>query len=173
MKTKLYLTLSSIAFLCLLAIVTAKANNPPTLNIVETAEKAGNFTILNKALKATGLDETLKSGKFTVFAPTDEAFNALPSGTLDNLLKDKEALKKLLLFHVVEGKMLATDVVGKTELKTVSGETVKIKNLGEKVKIANAKIVKTDILATNGVIHVVNKVMMPKEKSDKDCESKK
>lgn len=172
MKTKLYLTLSSIAFLCLLTIAPAKANNPPTLNIVETAEKAGNFTILNKALKATGLDETLKSGKYTVFAPTDEAFNALPAGTLDKLMNDKEALKKILLFHVVEGKLLAADVVGKTEIKTVSGANATVKNYGEKVKIANAKIVKTDILATNGVIHVVNKVLMPTEKSDKDCDSK-
>ncbi len=172
MKSKLFLTLSSIAFLCLLAIAPAKANNPPTLNIVETAEKAGNFTILNKALKATGLDETLKSGNFTVFAPTDEAFNALPAGTLDNLLKDKETLKKLLLFHVVEGKLLAADVVSKSEVKTVSGANAWIKKYENKVKIANARIVQTDILATNGVIHVVNKVMMPKEKSEKDGESK-
>lgn len=160
MKSRLFLTLASFAFLCVLAVVPTKANTP-TLNIVETAEQAGNFTILNKALKATGLDEVLKSGKYTVFAPTDEAFNALPAGTLENLMNDQEALKKILLFHVVKGKMLASDVISKTELTTAQGTNVAIKNKGDKVKIHNARIIQTDILATNGVIHVINKVMIP------------
>lgn len=160
MKSRLLLTLTSFAFLCVLAVVPTKANTP-TLNIVETAEKAGNFTILNKALKATGLDEVLKSGKYTVFAPTDEAFNALPAGTLENLMNDQEALKKILLFHVVKGKMLASDVISKTELTTAQGTNVAIVNKGDKVKIHNARIIQTDILATNGVIHVINKVMIP------------
>jgi uncharacterized surface protein with fasciclin (FAS1) repeats len=161
MRRKIFLTFSAIAFLFAAAVIPATANNNPTKNIVETAVEAGNFTILKKALKATGLDETLKSGSFTVFAPTDDAFNKLPAGTLDSLLKDKEALKKILLYHVVEGKMLAKDVVGKSEIKTVEGTTAKIKSKPEKVKINKSKIIKTDILATNGVIHAIDTVLMP------------
>lgn len=163
MRKRFFLTLTAIAFLFVASVVPATANNNPTKNIVETAADAGNFTILKKALKATGLDETLKGGNFTVFAPTDEAFNKLPAGTLDNLLKDKEALKKILLYHVVEGKLMAKDVVGKSELKTVQGSNAKIYNKTEKnkVKINKSKIIKTDIVATNGVIHAIDTVLMP------------
>ena len=164
MKNKLFLTASAIAFLFIASVIPATANTP-TKNIVETAVEAGNFTILKKALKATGLDKTLETGSFTVFAPTDDAFKKLPEGTLDKLLNDKEALKKILLYHVVEGKMLAKDVVSKTELKTVQGTTAKIMNKPEKnkVKINKSKIIKTDILATNGVIHAIDTVLMPTE----------
>lgn len=163
MKNRFILTLSVIAFLFVATVIPVTANNNPTKNIVETAVEAGNFTILKKALKATGLDETLKGGNFTVFAPTDDAFKKLPEGTLDNLLKDKEALKRILLYHVVEGKMMAKDVVSKSELKTVQGSNAKIYNKPEKnkVKINKSKIIKTDIVATNGVIHAIDTVLMP------------
>lgn len=164
MKNRFFLTLSVMAFLFVASAIPATANNNPTKNIVETAAEAGNFTILKKALKATGLDETLKGGNFTVFAPTDDAFKKLPEGTLDSLLNDKEALKKILLYHVVEGKMMAKDVVSKSELKTVQGTNAAIYNKPEKnkVKINGSKIIKTDIEATNGVIHVIDTVLLPK-----------
>lgn len=158
-----FLTIASFAVLCLLTAAPANALNDQNSpkNLVETAAGAGNFKTLQKALEATGLDETLKSGNYTVFAPTDEAFAKLPEGTLEKLLGDKEALKKILLYHVVEGKVLAADVISKTEVKTVEGSSAKIKAKNGKVKIDKARIIQTDLTATNGVIHVIDTVIMP------------
>lgn len=131
-------------------------------NIVETAVSAGNFTTLATALTQAGLIETLSGeGPYTVFAPTDDAFKKLPEGTLDGLLKDKEALKQVLLYHVVPGKVMAEDVVGLTEAKTAAGIMAPIKVYDGKVKVGGAKVVKTDIKASNGVIHVIDSVMIP------------
>jgi len=142
-----------------LAATTAKAD------IVDTAVAAGDFNTLAKALTAAGLVDTLKGpGPFTVFAPTDAAFAKLPPGTLDDLLKpeNKAKLTSILTYHVVSGKVLAADVVKLSEAKTVEGESAKISASGGKVKVDAANVTKTDILATNGVIHVIDTVIMPK-----------
>lgn len=131
-------------------------------DIVDTAVAAGNFTTLAKALQVAGLVETLKgAGPFTVFAPTDEAFAKLPAGTLDALLKDKAKLTAVLTYHVVAGKVMAADVVKLKEAKTVQGQSIKI-DTTKGVKVDNANVVKTDIVCSNGVIHVIDSVILPK-----------
>lgn len=130
-------------------------------DIVDTAVSAGQFNTLAKALTEAGLVETLKGkGPFTVFAPTDEAFAKLPPGTLEALLADKAKLAAVLTYHVVPGKVMASDVVKFTEAKTVQGQNVKINTAGG-VMVDDANVVKTDILASNGVIHVIDKVILP------------
>ncbi len=135
-------------------------------DIVETAVAAGSFKTLATALTEAGLIETLKGkGPFTVFAPTDAAFAKIPKATLDGLLKDKEALKKVLLYHVVAGKVVAKDVMtmnGKGA-KTVEGSEAMIKIDGKTVMVDAAKVEKTDIECSNGVIHVIDTVIMPKK----------
>lgn len=134
-------------------------------DIVDTAVGAGNFKTLAAALKAAGLVDTLKGkGPFTVFAPTDEAFAKLPPGTVESLLKpeNKEKLVAVLTYHVVPGKVLAKDVVKLTEAKTVQGSSAKITVKEGKVKVDAANVVKTDIEASNGVIHVIDAVILPK-----------
>ncbi len=134
-------------------------------DIVDTAVGAGSFNTLVAAVKAAGLVETLKgTGPFTVFAPTDEAFTKLPAGTLDDLLKpeNKAKLQSILTFHVVPGKVMAADVVTLKTAKTVQGQELTIKVEGETVLVNNAKVVKTDIACSNGVIHVIDTVVLPK-----------
>jgi uncharacterized surface protein with fasciclin (FAS1) repeats len=134
-------------------------------DIVETAVAAGSFKTLAAALQAAGLVDALKgAGPFTVFAPTDEAFAKLPAGAVEELLKpeNKEKLKAVLLYHVVPGKVTAGEVVklnGK-EAKTLQGSKVKVRAKGG-VMIDNANVVKTDVMASNGVIHVIDTVLMP------------
>jgi uncharacterized surface protein with fasciclin (FAS1) repeats len=131
-------------------------------DIVETAVAAGSFKTLATALNEAGLIETLKGkGPFTVFAPTDEAFAKIPADVLNNLLKDKEALAKVLLYHVVSGKVMSTDVVKLKSAKTVEGSIVKIAVKGKSVMINKAKVVTADVEASNGVIHVIDTVIMP------------
>lgn len=131
-------------------------------DIVDTAVAAGNFKTLATALQAAGLIETLKgAGPFTVFAPTDEAFAKLPAGTLEALLKDKEKLKAILTYHVVPGKVSASEVVKLSSAKTVNGKEAKISVKGSDVMVDSSKVIKTDIMASNGVIHVIDTVMMP------------
>jgi uncharacterized surface protein with fasciclin (FAS1) repeats len=130
-------------------------------DIVDTAVKAGSFNTLVNAVKAAGLVETLKgAGPFTVFAPTDEAFAKLPKGTVDGLLKDIPQLKKILTYHVVSGKVMAADVVKLKSAKTVEGEDVKI-DASHGVKINDATVTTPDISADNGVIHIIDKVLIP------------
>jgi uncharacterized surface protein with fasciclin (FAS1) repeats len=132
-------------------------------DIVDTAVAAGSFNTLVTAIKAAGLVETLKSdGPFTVFAPTDEAFAKIPKDKLNALLKDKEALKSVLLYHVVSGNVMAKDVVKLNAAKTAQGQSVKINAKGGKVMVDNARVVKTDIACTNGVIHVIDSMILPK-----------
>ena len=134
-----------------------------TLNIVETAINAGNFTTLVAALTAGELVETLKGeGPFTVFAPTDEAFAKVPAATLTDLLKpeNKEKLKAILTYHVVSGKVLAADAAKLTSAKTVNGQELTI-DASSGVKINDAKVVTPDVEATNGVIHIIDAVLMP------------
>lgn len=133
-----------------------------TKDLVETAVAAGQFSTLASALTAAGLIETLKSaGPFTVFAPTNAAFSKIPAADLNALLQDKVALTKVLTYHVVAGKVMAADAVKLTEAKTVEGSTIAI-DATAGVTINNAKVTATDILATNGVIHVIDTVLMPK-----------
>jgi len=131
-------------------------------NIVETAIEAGTFRTLVEAVKTAGLVRTLSGrGPFTVFAPNDSAFAKLPSGTLENLLRNKEKLTSVLTYHVVPGKVMATDVMRIRSAKTVQGQNVSI-DTTEGVKISGANVIKTDIECTNGVIHVIDRVIMPK-----------
>jgi uncharacterized surface protein with fasciclin (FAS1) repeats len=135
-------------------------------DIVDTAMDAGQFSTLVAAVKAAGLVETLKGeGPFTVFAPTDDAFAKLPEGTVDELLKpeNKDRLVAVLTYHVVAGKVKAADVVKLETAKTVEGQSVKIKVKGGKVMIDSAQVIKTDIMASNGVIHVIDSVILPTE----------
>jgi uncharacterized surface protein with fasciclin (FAS1) repeats len=134
-------------------------------DIVDTAVAAGSFKTLAAALKAAGLVETLKGdGLFTVFAPTDEAFAKLPKGTVEDLLKpeNKDKLVKILTYHVVSGKVMAADVVKMDSAKTVQGSSLTIKAADGKVMVDGATVTKTDIAASNGVIHVIDSVVMPK-----------
>jgi len=132
--------------------------------IVETAVGAKDFSTLVAAVKAAGLVDTLSSkGPFTVFAPTNAAFAKLPEGTVETLLKpeNKEKLVSILTYHVVSGKVMAADVVKLSEAKTVQGSTVDIKVTDSGVMVDKAKVVKTDIKCSNGVIHVIDSVILP------------
>ncbi len=136
-------------------------------DIVDTAVAAGSFKTLVAAVTAAGLVDTLKSkGPFTVFAPNDEAFAKLPKGTVGGLLKDIPKLTAVLTYHVVAGKVMAADVVKLKSAKTVQGQEVKIDaskwHLHKTVKINDADVIKADIVTDNGVIHVIDKVLMPK-----------
>jgi uncharacterized surface protein with fasciclin (FAS1) repeats len=132
-------------------------------DIVDTAVAAGNFTTLAKALEATGLVDTLKSGgPFTVFAPTDEAFAKLPAGTVEALLNNPDKLKQILLYYVVAGKVTAKEVMKLNSAKTVQGSSVKIKAGKQGVMVDNANVIKADIGTSNGVIHVIDTVIMPR-----------
>ena len=142
----------------------AAASQPK--DIVDTAVAAGSFKTLAKALEAAGLVSTLKgAGPFTVFAPTDEAFAKLPAGTLETLLKpeNKAKLQRILTYHVVAGKVMAADVVKMRSAKAVSGDTITI-SAANGVMVDKARVVKTDIGASNGVIHVIDSVILPSEK---------
>jgi uncharacterized surface protein with fasciclin (FAS1) repeats len=141
-----------------------EAKAKASADIVDTAVAAGSFNTLATALKAAGLVETLKgAGPFTVFAPTDEAFAKLPAGTLESLLKpeNKAKLAGILTYHVVSGKVMAADVVKLTSAKMVNGQSVKVAVNGGKVTVDGANVVKTDIATTNGVIHVIDTVLLP------------
>ena len=135
-------------------------------DIVDTAVAAGSFKTLAAALTAAGLVPTLKGpGPFTVFAPTDAAFAKLPAGTLDDLLKpeNKAKLTRILTYHVVAGKVMAADVVKLKSAKTVSGDMISIKVVDTTVMIDGAKVTTADIAASNGVIHVIDTVILPKD----------
>jgi uncharacterized surface protein with fasciclin (FAS1) repeats len=131
-------------------------------DIVATATAAGKFTTLTKLLKRAGLVSALKQpGPYTVFAPTDAAFKKVPKKTLKALLANKAKLKAVLLYHVVSGKVTAADVVKLRSAKTLNGKKVRIRVSGSNVFVNTAKVVKADVMATNGVIHVVNRVLIP------------
>lgn len=131
-------------------------------DIVDTAVNAGSFKTLVAAVQAAGLVDTLKGpGPFTVFAPTDEAFAKLPAGTVDSLLADIPQLTKILTYHVVSGKVMSSDVVKLDSASTVEGSTVKIDASSGGVKVNDAKVVTPDVTADNGVIHVIDTVLIP------------
>ena len=136
---------------------------PPAGDIVEVATEAAAFTTLLAAAEAAGLVDTLKGeGPYTVFAPTDDAFAALPEGTLEGLLADPEALKAILLYHVVPGVVTSDQVVGLTEATSVEGSTIAISVVDGVVTLnESAKVVTPDVMASNGVIHVIDAVILP------------
>ncbi len=160
-KSRLFSILTIVATLTASATAGGK-------DIVDTAVSAGSFQTLVAAVQAAGLVDTLKGeGPFTVFAPTDEAFAKLPEGTLETLLKpeNKDQLVSILTFHVVSGKVLSKDVVNLTAAKTVQGANVAVTIDGHQVKVNDAQVVKADIECTNGVIHVIDSVLLPPAKS--------
>ena len=146
--------------------LTLAATNARAADIVDTAVSAGSFKTLVAAAQAAGLVETLKgAGPFTVFAPTDEAFAKLPAGTVENLLKpeNKKSLVTILTYHVVPGKVMSKDIAGKKlKPKSVEGSQISI-DATSGVKVDSAKVLKADIEASNGVIHVIDSVIMPKK----------
>jgi uncharacterized surface protein with fasciclin (FAS1) repeats len=132
-------------------------------DIVATATDAGTFKTLLKAVEAAGLAQTLKgSGPFTVFAPTDEAFTKLPAGALDALMQDKQKLTSVVTYHVLNGRVLAADVAKMKSAKTVNGQEVTISQRDGAVMVEGAKVIRTDVIASNGVIHVIDAVIQPK-----------
>lgn len=168
--------MTSVALMLVVVLATALAStaqgdecasgDAKQQDIVDTAVAAGSFETLATALTKADLVETLKGeGPFTVFAPTDEAFEALPEGTLEKLLKPKNKgkLVNILTLHVVPGKVMAADVVKLEKVKTVQGAELPIKVEDGKVMIGDVQVVKTDIECTNGVIHVVDAVILPKD----------
>jgi len=171
MNKKIYFTIPvlvlmmSIGFVAALSGCGDKKAASDQKDIVDTAVAAGNFNTLVTAIKAADLAGTLKSpGPFTVFAPTDEAFAKLPPGTVEDLLKpeNKEKLASILTYHVVPGNVMAADVVKITSAKTVNGQSLTIKTENGVVMVDAAKVVKTDIKCSNGVIHVIDAVVLPK-----------
>jgi uncharacterized surface protein with fasciclin (FAS1) repeats len=141
----------------------AKSHEAKSADIVATASSAGSFNTLVAAVEAAGLVDTLQSeGPFTVFAPTDEAFAKLPAGTVDSLLQNPDKLREILLYHVVPGKVMAADVVSLSSAKTAQGSDVAIKFYDGSVRIDNALVTATDIETSNGVIHVIDTVIIPR-----------
>jgi len=158
-------TLMFGAALAALTLSTGTVTQAQGSDIVATAVAAGQFKTLAAALQAAGLVDTLKgAGPFTVFAPTDEAFAKLPKGTVEELLKpeNKAKLTSILTYHVVPGKVMAADVAKVKEAKTVQGGSLKVSSMGGQVMVDTAHVAKTDIAASNGVIHVIDSVLMPK-----------
>ena len=137
-------------------------NNSSKKDIVTIAVDAGNFQTLATALTEAGFIETLQGdGPFTVFAPTDEAFAKLPEGTIESLLQDKETLNKILLYHVVPGEVTSKDVVKLKKAETLEGDYITIKSSDAGVMINNSKVITVDIMASNGIIHVIDTVLIP------------
>jgi uncharacterized surface protein with fasciclin (FAS1) repeats len=155
-------TTLAVAIFVTLLPVSALADSHMGKDIVDTAVAAGSFSTLVTAVQTAGLVETLKGeGPFTLFAPNDDAFAKIPSDQLNGLLADKEKLTAVLTYHVVSGKVMAADVAGLSSAKTVQGQELKI-DTSDGVKVDDATVIKTDISASNGVIHVIDTVLMPK-----------
>jgi uncharacterized surface protein with fasciclin (FAS1) repeats len=156
---------AAAALVALTATVTSTAATTRTradADIVQTAVAAGQFKTLAKLLTRAGLVGALEQpGPYTVFAPTDAAFKRVPKATLAALLKNRAKLKAVLLYHVVSGKVTAADVAGLSSAKTLSGKSIRIRLAGGNVFVNSAKVTKADVMASNGVIHVVNRVLIP------------
>jgi uncharacterized surface protein with fasciclin (FAS1) repeats len=156
---------AALVFVAAPALAGNYAKDGASKDVVDTAVAAGDFKTLAAALQAAGLVDTLKGkGPFTVFAPTDAAFAKLPAGTVESLLKpeNKAKLTSILTLHVVPGNVKAADVVKLTSAKTVNGQSLAIDASGGGVKVNGAKVVKADIAASNGTIHVIDTVLLPK-----------
>jgi uncharacterized surface protein with fasciclin (FAS1) repeats len=173
MRTKRTIsTLAAVTAVAVAAVGPASASARSDVNavpasakkdIVETAVAAGKFDTLTALLKKAGLVNALKSeARYTVFAPTDKAFSKVPKATLDALAKDKAKLRSVLLYHVAKGKLTATKVVKRKSIKTLNGQRVRVKVRGDKVFVGGARVVTPDVRASNGVIHAINKVLIPR-----------
>jgi uncharacterized surface protein with fasciclin (FAS1) repeats len=159
---KLLSILTLIAVVGCVAAAAAPARSTDKGNIVQTAVAAGQFKTLAKLLKRAGLINSLRQpGPFTVFAPTDAAFKKVPKRTLNVLLHSKAKLKAVLLYHLVSGKVTAADVAKLSSARTLNGKAVRIRVSGAKVFVNSAKVTKPDVMASNGVIHVINRVLIP------------
>ena len=162
MKTIMLKISTIITALCITLFSSHSFAGSAKKDIIDTAVSAGSFNTLAKALTEAGLIDTLKGeGPFTVFAPTDEAFSKIPADQLQAILADKEKLIAILTYHVVPGKVMAEDVVELTSATTVQGSDASI-SVEDGVKIDDANVIQTDILASNGVIHVIDSVILPK-----------
>ena len=161
--TKLIATLTLFAVVLSVAAATAPAaQTREDANIVQTAVAAGQFKTLAKLLTRAGLAGALQdAGPYTVFAPTDAAFKKVPKTTLNALLRNKAKLRAVLLYHVVSGKVTAADVAKLSTAKTLNGKSVRIRMSGTNVFVNSAKVTKADVTASNGVIHVINRVLIP------------
>ncbi len=165
-------TLAAVTAVAVAAVGPASASARPEGNavpanakqdIVETAAAAGKFDTLSALLKQAGLVKTLKSdGRYTVFAPTDAAFAKVPKTTLNALAKDKAKLRSVLLYHVAKGKLTAAKVVKRNSIKTLNGQRVRVRVRDGKVFVGGARVTTPDVAASNGVIHVINKVLIPR-----------
>lgn len=163
MFTSKILSTVAVAAFAFAAPLSAQLSEADQNNIVETAAAAGTFNTLLAAAEAAGLVDVLQSeGPFTVFAPTDDAFAALPEGTVEALLADPEALREVLLYHVVAGRVFSTDVVGLSAAETVQGSSISITFDGETVLLNGAaSVIAVDVEASNGLIHVIDAVILP------------
>ncbi len=163
-RNRKFIALAAVAALSLSAmapVVSAKPAAKP--NIVQTAVAAGQFKTLTKLVKEAGLVSALQAkGPYTVFAPTDAAFAKVPKATLAALAKDKAKLRAVLLYHVVNGKLTAAKVVNLHSVKTLNGQSLKVRVSHGTVTVGGARVIQTDIGASNGVIHVINKVLIPR-----------
>jgi uncharacterized surface protein with fasciclin (FAS1) repeats len=159
-----FIALAAIAALSLSAIAPVVSAKPAAKrNLVQTAVAAGQFKTLTRLVKQAGLAGTLETkGPFTVFAPTDAAFAKVPKATLAALAKDKAMLRAVLLYHVVKGKLTAAQLVKLHSVKTLNGESLKVRVNHGTVTIGGVRVIKTDVGASNGVIHVINKVLIPR-----------
>lgn len=157
------IVLAACALIAVTAVSTAGAATTPRKNLVETAGAAGQFKTLTSLLKTAGLARTLEGkGRYTVFAPTDAAFAKVPKSTLAALAKDKAKLRAVLLYHVVKGKLSAAKVVKLRSARTLNGQKVRITVRAGKVRVGGARVTATDIGASNGVIHVLDRVLIPR-----------
>lgn len=156
--------LGTVAMIIAACAETSRAGASAQTDIVETAQAAGQFQTLVAAIGAAGLAETLKGpGPFTVFAPTDDAFAKLPEGTVESLLKpeNRDKLTAILTYHVAPGQLMAADVVGSTRLATVNGASIPVEAVSGAVRVGDAQVVAADVVASNGVIHVIDTVLLP------------
>jgi uncharacterized surface protein with fasciclin (FAS1) repeats len=163
-RNRKFIALAAVAVLSLSAIAPVVSATPAAKpNIVQTAVAAGQFKTLTKLVKQAGLAGTLQTkGPFTVFAPTDAAFAKVPKSTLAALAKDKAKLRAVLLYHVVKGKLPAAKVVKLRSAKTLNGQSLKVRVSGGTVTVGGARVTTADVGASNGVIHVINKVLIPR-----------
>ena len=170
LKSARYAAVCALATVVLSAPAIAGGYKKASKDIVDTAVSAGSFNTLVTAVQAAGLVDTLKGdGPFTVFAPTDEAFAKLPEGTVESLLKpeNKDQLVAILTYHVVPGKIMAADIAGKsTSVQTVEGQSIMV-DARTSVRVDNATVIKADVLASNGVIHVIDTVILPKQQTSR------
>ncbi|HET6865552.1 MAG TPA: fasciclin domain-containing protein [Solirubrobacteraceae bacterium] len=162
-RNRKFIALAAVAALSLSVIVPAVSAKPAQRNIVQTAVAAGQFKTLTKLVKQAGLAGALQAkGPFTVFAPTDAAFAKVPKATLAALAKDKAKLRAVLLYHVAKGKLTAAKVVKLHAVKTLNGQSLKVRVTQGTVTVGGARVITADIGASNGVIHVINKVLIPR-----------